>query len=133
MRQIALLLLLTLLAGCASSPSTRKQDEVLYFYSGAIIWDQIDEALAFVDPEFLRENPMTAVERARYDQIEFAGYLVKGKEMVSEEELHQLVELRVVNRHTQTERVVMDKQVWRWDKEAKRWWLTSGLPDISGR
>lgn len=133
MRQMIALLLLTLLVGCASGPSTRKQDEALYFYSSEIRWGQIDQAIAFIDPEVLVEKPITAVERARYDQIQFGGYLVKGKEMVSEDELHQLVELRVINRHTQVERTVLDKQVWRWDKEAKRWWLMSGLPDIGGR
>jgi len=35
-----------------------------------------------------------------------------------------------VNRNTQVEKVITDIQLWRWDDEAGRWWLASGLPDL---
>ena len=46
-------------------------------------------------------------------------------------EIAQVVEIGVVNEHTQTERAVVDRQRWRWDKQAKRWWLMTGLPAIA--
>ncbi len=123
---------LLLLAACAGGPDTRKRDETLVQYSSAIRWGDIDRALDFVDPKTLAERPLTKVERARYDQVQFAGYLVKSSAPVGEEEIRQLVEIRVINKHTQVERVIQDRQLWRWDDEADSWWLVSGLPDIAG-
>ena len=31
------------------------------------------------------------------------------------------------------ERIITDRQKWRWDAVAKRWWLVSGLPDLDAR
>ena len=42
----------------------------------------------------------------------------------------QRVELRIIDRDTQTERIKTDRQNWRYDALAKRWWLTSGLPKL---
>lgn len=44
--------------------------------------------------------------------------------------LRREVELRVINRNTQAERLVRSIELWRWDAERKRWWLANGLPDL---
>lgn len=130
-RWLATALLVLLLAACGG-PGTQSnlRDTTLFAYAGAIRWGHIDDALGMVDPEYLKAHPLTALERERYEQVEFTGYLVKGSQMLSENELLQLVEIRLVNRHTLVERVIQDRQHWRWDGEARRWWLTTGLPDI---
>ncbi len=125
--------LLLALAACASGPDGRKREESLYLYAGAIRWGDINGALTFVDPESLEKRPMTAAERARYDQVQFAGYDVKSTAPVGDNDLLQIVEIRIVNKHTQVERVISDRQRWRWDDKANTWWLVSGLPDIGGR
>ncbi len=122
-----------LLAACAGGPDSRKQEQALFIYASAIRWGHIDEALSFVDPKALEKMPLSAVDRARFEQVQVAGYTVKTSAQVSEDELQQVVEIRLVNRHTQIERVLTDRQRWRWDKDAKRWWLVSGLPQIGGR
>ena len=58
---------------------------------------------------------------------------VKGASEPGEGLYEQVVELRVVNRNTQVERIITDRQKWRWDAVAKRWWLVSGLPDLDAR
>jgi hypothetical protein len=40
------------------------------------------------------------------------------------------VELRVINKHNMAERSLRYREEWRWDPEAKRWWLVVGLPDL---
>ena len=40
------------------------------------------------------------------------------------------IQIGVINRHTQAERSVRYREQWRWDPEAKTWWVTSGLPDL---
>jgi hypothetical protein len=41
------------------------------------------------------------------------------------------LEIKLINRHTQAERSILDRQHWRFDAARQRWWLTSGLPDIT--
>lgn len=124
--------LLMLLAACATGgPDRRLLEDTLYDYSSAIRWGEIDAALGHVDPEWLAEHPLDGVARRRFEQSQVTGYYVRKRSEDAEGQLQLLVELRLVNRHTQTERVVMDRQRWRWDAEDKRWWLVSGLPDLS--
>jgi hypothetical protein len=47
--------------------------------------------------------------------------------------MEQIVEIRLINRNTQAERIVTDVQIWRWDEKAKRWWLTTGLPSFAAK
>jgi hypothetical protein len=83
-----------------------------------------------VDPEVLKARPLSDVERERYRQFQVSGYEVRVSQQLSDVEYEQQVEIRLVNRHTQVERVITDRQTWRWDPEAKRWWLVSGLPKL---
>ncbi len=125
-------LLAALLAACGGVGSQANlRDSALYAYAGAIRWGHIDDAWSMVDPEYARQHPMTALERERFAQVEITGYQVKGSQLLSDSELVQRVEIRLVNRHTQVERTLEDYQAWRWDEAAKRWWLTTGLPDIT--
>ena len=40
------------------------------------------------------------------------------------------IQIGVVNRHTLAERSLRYTERWRYDPEAKTWWLTVGLPDF---
>lgn len=127
-----LALVLAMLAGCGGVGSQQDIRQVALFnYAGAIRWGHIDDAWSMIDPEYARQHPLTALERERFEQVQVTGYLVKGTQMVSETEMVQVVEIRLINRHTQAERVITDRQIWRWDKDARRWWLTTGLPKIA--
>ena len=121
-----------LLAACATQRGAQNLlQATLYDYSAAIRWNRFDAAAGFLDPEQLAKKPLRTVDMKRYDHIQVTSYTVQGSEHPSPDELRQLVELRLVNRHTQVERVVIVHEVWRHDADAKRWWLTSGLPDIT--
>lgn len=124
-------LALALLAACGVGSQNDLRDNTLFAYAGAIRWGHIDDAWSMVDPEYARQHPMTALERERFEQVQVTGYQVTGSEMLSENELMQQVEIRLVNRHTLTERVIQDRQRWRWEPAARRWWLTTGLPKIA--
>jgi hypothetical protein len=52
---------------------------------------------------------------------------------VNDTEVRLVVEIGLVNTNTQAARSIIDKQVWRLDEKANRWWLMSGLPDITAR
>lgn len=126
-----LALLFAVLAGCGVGSQQDIRQTTLFNYAGAIRWGHIDDAWSMVDPEYARAHPMSALDRERFEQVQVTGYLVKGTQMLSETEMAQVVEIRLINRHTQAERVITDRQHWRWDEDARCWWLTTGLPKIS--
>ena len=130
LRLLAATLVLVLLGACATAGQRSPRDQVLYDYVSAVRWSDFDAAARFLDPALLEREPLTDLERERYRQFQVSGYEVKSASEPAEGEYQQVVEIRLVNRHTQTEKVLTDRQRWRWDPEAKRWWLASGLPDL---
>lgn len=126
------LLLLVVLSGCGAmgAAKTNPRDEMLYHYVSVIRWAEFEAALGFVDPRVLEADPVTEFELERYKQFQVSGYEVKSARDLSENEYEQIVEIRLVNRNTQVEKVITDIQLWHWDDEAGRWWLASGLPDL---
>ncbi len=130
MRSAVVLLLLALLTACSSrGPDLKDLEKLMDSYAIAVRWGDLDGAYEFVDPKTREARPMSAVERERLRQVQVAGYEVKRSAMIDPERMRQVVEIRLVNRHTQVERIVVDSQVWRWDAPLKRWWLESGLYD----
>jgi len=124
-------LLALFLAACTSKGDNIKLDSALFQYAGAVRFSDIERAYEFVHPRQRAEKPMSSLDWNRFAQVQFTGYLVKLKEPAGEGEVRQLVEIRLINRHTQAERIITARELWKWDDETKRWWLMSGLPDIS--
>jgi hypothetical protein len=90
-------------------------------------------AWGYVDPAYRKENPVSDLEKERLKQIQVTGYEAKSQEVLSEGSIEQRVEIRLINRNTQAERIIIDTQIWRWDPKAKRWWLTTGLPNFTAK
>ena len=134
LRVLAPVLALLLVTACGSMAAQRNpRDQALYNYVSAVRWSDFNTALGFVDPETLRTAPLTELELERFNQFQVAGYEVKAASEPGEGLYEQVVELRLVNKNTQVERILTDRQRWRWDAVAKRWWLVSGLPDLDAR
>jgi hypothetical protein len=134
MRLGLLSLLVLLLAACASGkPNVNKLDARLYTYASAIRWEGFAAAAEFIDPALREAHAPSALQLQRYEQVQVSGYRVRAKTQPAPDEVLQVVEIGLVNRHTQVERSVIDRQRWRWDAEAGQWWLVSGLPDIAPR
>jgi len=122
------------LGGCANIPGTEQHllENTLEHYSTAIRWGNLEEAAAFVDPETLKAHPLTALDIERYHQVRVTTYNEQQAHFVAEHEVHQSVEIGIVNVNTQSARSFIDNQVWHYDTKEKRWWLVSGLPNITG-
>jgi len=121
------------LAGCAavSKGEERLLDETLETYASVIRWGNFEEAASFVDPETLKAHPISPVALERYHQVQVTAYNEQPIRHVGEHEVQQLVEIGLVNVNTQSARSFVDKQVWHFDEKERRWWLVSGLPDIT--
>lgn len=120
------------LAGCNAVKPTRdrQEDITMYDFSAAMRWNDIDKAYAFVDPKTKAEHPLTDLERERFKQVEVSGYDVMSK-VEADGVIDQQIRLELINRNTQVPRSIVYSEHWKWDAELKRWWLESGLPDIS--
>ncbi len=124
------LLLLVLLSACAGTGGDKVRQSALSEYGAAIRWGEFDRAQEFVDPIHRAEHPITDLDRERFKLIQVSGYEVKHASATADG-LQQTVEIRVINKLTQSERTLTDRQTWRWDEAGKRFWLMSGLPDFS--
>ncbi len=124
------------LAACASDPTRGKAkalDDALRGYASTVRWGDIEQAESFVDPDYRTAHPFTSIERSRFQQVRISGYDEQPVQRTGEDEVRQNVEIQLINENTQGVRSVIDRQVWRYDATANRWWLSSGLPDISPR
>lgn len=126
-----LALVLAGLAACAGATVQRSpREQSLYHYVSAIRWSDFDVAQNFIDPLVKEANPLSDAELERYRQFQVSGYEVKSGSEPAPDRYEQVVEIRLVNRNTQVEKVIIDRQQWRWDPIAKQWWLMTGLPDL---
>ena len=130
--QLLLVLSLLLLAACATQERSRSLTTTLSAYAGTLRWGDFASAAQFIDPKIRAEHPLSELDRARYKQVRVTEYDDgSGPVPLGPTEVQQKVRISVVNIHTQAERTVIDRQTWHYDEQAKHWWLTSGLPDIT--
>jgi hypothetical protein len=123
-------LLLSLgLSGCASTSQGNALQQAQYAWSAAIRWGDFEGAWSLVDPDYRARHPLTELELARYKQVQISAYQELA-ERASETDAQRQVEIGVINRHTLAERRVRYTERWRWDPQAKAWWIADGLPDL---
>lgn len=131
---VALVALILLVPACADR-SSRQQvlDRSLYTYAGMIRWGEFEAAQEFVDPEVRAQAPLTELDLERFRHLQISGYHVKASGPTPDGGVARVVDIGVINRHTQAERVVQAREIWRWDAQARRWWLTTGLPVLTAQ
>jgi uncharacterized protein YceK len=127
---VLLWLVVALLAGCASGGDRGSAlEKAQYGYSAAIRWGDFEGAWNMVDPAYRKAHPMTDLEFERYKQVQISSYHDLGSRVgdgVAERE----IQIGVINRNTQVEREARYSERWRYDPEAKTWWIVGGLPDL---
>lgn len=131
---VVLALCLLAAAPAALAKSREKAlTETLLAYAATIRWGSFEQAESFVAPEYRAAHPLTSLELERYKQVQITQYTDTAPVPISEDEVHQTVEIGLVNVNTQDARTIVDRQVWIYNKEGKVWLLNSGLPDITHR
>ena len=134
LKWLAVLMLALVVAAPASAFGKRKKgsqlDAVQVAYATAIRWGEFEQAWEYLDPAYREAHPMTELGFERYKQIEVSGYTDRGSVAGEEGSVIRTIELRVINRHTMAERSLRYREQWRWDPEARRWWMVLGLPDL---
>ncbi len=121
-----------LLAGCATTQSrNRLRDATLDEYAAALRWGDFQSAWEYVDPALRAAHPLTPQQKALYATVRVAQYEASGPIAVDDDTIRQAVQISLIVKSSQQVYGVLDRQTWRWDAKAKRWWLESGLPDIT--
>ena len=131
---VPIVLALLLLAGCATDQRNQTLTATLNAYANTVRWGNLANAEQFVDPDVREAHPLTPLDLSRFKQLRIGDYDDgQGPIADGENKVRQVVSIGVINIHTQEERTITDHQSWRYDPQAKHWWLTSGLPDFAER
>lgn len=129
---LLVLLAFALLAGCAAHTRSTSLTNTLNAYASTLRWGDFASAVMFLSPTERSTHPLSALDMARYQQVQVTEYDDgAGPVPVSDTEVQQTVRIALVNIHTQAERSIVDHQTWKYDAATKHWWLASGLPDIT--
>lgn len=125
-RTVGCLLLLGL-AACAVKEQQQLEDlqTVLIRYEKTIRWGEFELANSMRDADLRTALP----EKGNYGKIKVTSYrVIQSPSPNAMGLLEQLVAIGYVNNTSQLERTIKDRQLWRYDEEARRWWLGSELP-----
>ncbi len=130
-----LILLIVLLSMTSCVVQKTKADALtaaMLAYGNAIRWDELESALSYIHPDYLKDNPITRIDLERFKQIRITRYYVTSSApSANGQDIVESVQVRLINRHTQKEREITARNEWRYDDDDKRWWLYSSLPDIT--
>ena len=135
MRRFAILCLVAVtgLAGCATDIRSKSLTATLTAYANVVRWGNLSSAEEFLDPAVRAAHPLEPIDLSRFKQYRVSDYDDgQGAVPTGKDEVQQVVRIGIVNLNTQAERTLVDRQTWHYDAAAKRWWLTSGLPDLAG-
>jgi hypothetical protein len=127
---LALVLLPAPIAAKSTWRSEKALQENLRDYGLAVRWNDFEAAAEALDPTLVQGERFSEQQEEYYKVFQISGYQLKSSAMLDPLTYSQRVELRIIDRDTQTERIKTDRQNWRYDAQAKRWWLTSGLPKL---
>lgn len=125
---IAIALLLSACATDVRSKADRLEASLLG-YERAVRWGNMAEAMQFLDSSSDAAMAMKPLELERWAQFDVKGYRKQSGAVVDDQGIaRQVVEIELLNRHTQTPKTVLDRQEWKFDKPSGQWRLISGLP-----
>jgi hypothetical protein len=128
-RLISLALLLLLVTGCGTVGDKKKSmslQSTIRAYESTIRWGNFEEASSFINPEVVTEpGPDPNVLKG----IKVTSYVstITG---VSEDgtEANVIAEIQYYNDRSMSVRGLTDRQVWRYDAQAEKWYLAVPLP-----
>lgn len=124
--------MVALLSACASNTQKKTLDATLLQYESVIRWSQWDGAIDFLAPEYLEANPVTQLDLDRLRLFRVTQYTVRSLMPTADgQTVRQAVEIRLFNRNRAVEQALLDQQEWRYNAERERWFLWSGLPDVT--
>ncbi len=119
----ALALLLTGCAGLGGGERQANLELQMLAHEKAIRWGEFQRAEAY------RKPGAPATDLSRYVGVRVTGYEVQGMDFSADGNvLTQTVRIDYHFDDAVSVRRLLDRQVWEYEPESGRWYLTSGLP-----
>jgi hypothetical protein len=129
--KVFIILLSSLLAGCASVSEMRKMDkfeETSKAYEFAIRWSDFESASLFLKTE---ENANISDLLNELKQFKVTAYTIKN--FLPSKDKSQVLLIAEIS-YFELNRLIVksmsDRQIWKYNTAQERWLLTSGLPDF---
>ncbi|MFT5138810.1 MAG: hypothetical protein ACI9H8_002593 [Lysobacterales bacterium] len=121
------------ISGCASMNKQNKAlDETLKQFEVVVRWSQWDGAAGFLSPEYLEAEPISNLDMDRLRLFQVTRYEVRSAVPFNEGMgFRQVVALRMFNKNRAVEKSLLYPQEWHYNEEHQRWYLHSGLPDVT--
>lgn len=130
-KTISLFVFILIIGGCSGMSVKKRLDSTLFKYAGVIRWANYAAAMEFMSPDTEKKYLPSRLEIDRLQQFSVSSYIaapiIPGAD---EYTIHQNVQIKFYNVHTKREKIIIDKQEWRYDEELKHWWLMTGLPKL---
>jgi len=125
---VALVLMAISVGGCTTTSDRHHTlQSTLIVYEKAMRWGHLDTLAGFRKPG----NELTPAEQEQYENIRIGGYNVVAFTMApGGKQAKQIVEVDYVDEDTMRVIKIVDKQVWEYDDEANRWFISSSLPTL---
>ncbi len=129
--RLSVFLLLLLVPGCASVSdrlTMNKFSEASKAYGEAILWSHYEAANLYRKSGGAASKPP---DFEKFKNIKVAMYDVKQIDL-SEDKRHvsQVVEIKYYKQDNMIIKTVRDEQMWEYDPDENRWYLSSGLPQF---
>lgn len=134
MTAVFALILIAALAGCADLSAHKKdeaRDATLANYAATLRFGDIASAYQFVDPLVRAQHPLDEATKRHYAQVEVGDYNAQPPMATDANTIQQVVQISIIVKASQSAYDIVDHQTWHYDQAANRWWLESGLPDIT--
>jgi len=131
---VLLFFVIFVLAGCPATGIEKERSEAFKQYETIVRWSEWDAAADFISSEYQQEHPITRLEMDRLRLFRVTAYTLRSTGVYDEGmTARQTVEIKMFNKHQSIERIIIDEQEWRYNEDAERWMLHSGLPDPTQR
>lgn len=124
------ILLILNLSGCTAFDQKRQANDLeatLYRYESTLRWHSIADAYAYRPPEAVGKNGMPD----GLEQVRVVSYEIKlPPAMLNDVTASQTVEIGYYHQDTQRVKTLLDRQLWKYDKQAGGWRLASEIPQF---
>ena len=130
---ILIITVCALLSACGGRMSKKQSlDHTLYQYAKVMRWADFNTAMTFFSPDIDPTNKPSSIDIERLKQFGVSSYvsspIMPGD---TDNQISQDVQIKLYNVHTKREKVIVDRQVWQYNDESRRWLLVSGLPKLT--
>jgi hypothetical protein len=128
---LAFIPVLFFLSGCATVKDLtykKKFDDASKVYGNAIRWSEFETA-----QQFLRTGgaDATTANLLHLNEFKVTSYEVKQTKPLEDIlQVRQEAEIKYYKKGSLIEKTLRDLQLWEYDKDRKKWFLISGLPDF---